>query len=174
MPLVKEDRLIKKVTEMARSAVSGTGRALGIKPKTPPGSLAWHLRDFQVRKALQVIIGTLDDRHRQQLMDDLGTMHISPLSRYVVYTAFLEKVSPPVRPLALHPELGDWLFALPIEETRYYPADPCWQCGYRYPGTAVSGSATPGIATPGSATPGSASPACRSILPAPSNNDDAP
>src|SRR5262249_27370837 len=118
MPLVKDDRLIKKVTEMARSAVSGTGRALGIKPKTPPGSIAWHLRDLHVRKALQVIIGTLDDRHRERLMADLRTTHLPPLSRYVVYTAYFEKVSLPVRPLALHPELGDWLLALPIEETR--------------------------------------------------------
>jgi hypothetical protein len=143
MPRTTQGRFIKKAAQLVSSAKSHAGRALGIKPKTPANSIAWHLRDLQVRKALQVILTTLNDRHRERLMEDIQTTQLSLLSRYVLYIAFLETVSPPVRPLALHPELGDWLLALPDDHDRYYPADPCWDCGYRYPGTSRFASSAP-------------------------------
>jgi hypothetical protein len=68
-------------------------------------------------------------------MQDFEKDGLSPLTRYVIYMAFLETVSQPVRPLALHPQVAFWLVALPDELDCYYPADPCWECGYRYPGT---------------------------------------
>jgi len=151
--------MINTARNMVRRAAFQAGRAVGISPETPNRPTDRHLRDPHVLKALTVITDTLHDRHRERLSEELQTGHFSPLTRYAIHLAFLETVSTLVRPLALHPQVGEWLLTLPADESRYYPADPCWQCGYKYPGTALPGSA-----------PGSAPPACRSILPAPNHN----
>ena len=136
--ITKPGRLIEKTREFTRQARSTGRRALGLKPrpKTTISSILGHLRDPETLESLLLITDTMQDDHRERVMQDLDNDRLSPLTRYVTYMAFLESVSLPVRPLSLHPQLGDWLLALPDEQDCYYPADPCWDCGYRYPGTA--------------------------------------
>ncbi|HWX41231.1 MAG TPA: hypothetical protein VN345_08785 [Blastocatellia bacterium] len=128
--------LIKKTLEFTREARSGARRALGLKPKPKAiYTIESHLRDPQAMEALLAITDRMMEEHREQVMQDFEQDRLSPLTRYVIYMAFLETVSQPVRPLALHPQVAFWLVALPDELDCYYPADPCWECGYRYPGT---------------------------------------
>jgi hypothetical protein len=129
--------MINTAKNMVRRATFQARRAVGISSKTPASPTDRHLRDPQVRQALAVITDTLHDRHRERLSEELQTGIFSPLTRYAIHLAFLETVSTPVRPLALHPQIGEWLLTLPADEGRYYPADPCWQCGYKYPGTST-------------------------------------
>jgi hypothetical protein len=128
--------IIKKTLEFTRQARSSAGRALGLKPKAKAiYTIEGHLRDPQAMEALLAITDRMMDEHREQVMQDFEQDALSALTRYVIYMAFLETVSQPVRPLALNVQVAFWLVALPDELDCYYPADPCWECGYRYPGT---------------------------------------
>jgi len=128
--------LIKKTLEFTRQARSGARQALGLKPKPKAiYTIESHLRDPRAMEALLAITDRMMEEHREQVMQDFEQDRLSPLTRYVIYMAFLETVSQPVRPLALNVQVAFWLVALPGELDCYYPADPCWECGYRYPGT---------------------------------------
>src|SRR5690242_1444772 len=106
--------LIKKTLEFTRQARSSAGRALGLKPKPKAiYTIEGHLRDPQAMEALLAISDRMMDEHREQVMQDFEQDGLSPLTRHVVYMAFLETVSQPVRPLALHPQVAFWLVALP-------------------------------------------------------------
>ncbi|HWX43576.1 MAG TPA: hypothetical protein VN345_20725 [Blastocatellia bacterium] len=102
-------------------------------PRLVPGSVAWYFRHKRARQAFVLILRAMQERHRAQVRSDLRSKSYSNLTRYVIYMAFLESASYPVRPLDLPPGLGDWLQARADIEEGWYPADPCWQCGYRYP-----------------------------------------
>jgi hypothetical protein len=108
-------------------------RAAAEAPRLVPGSVAWYFRHKRARQAFALILRAMQERHRVQVRSDLRSKSYSNLTRYVIYMAFLESTSYPVRPLDLPAGLGDWLQARADIEEGWYPADPCWQCGYRYP-----------------------------------------
>jgi hypothetical protein len=128
-------RLLENVGQQTRLVVSGAVNAFVGSDPIAPGSTAWYLRDKRARQALLLILDDMSRSHSKRLLLDFQSSRYSAMTRYVIHMAFLESVSAPVRPLALHKDLGAWLLALRRAENRYYPADPCWQCGYRYPGT---------------------------------------
>jgi hypothetical protein len=155
--------LIKKTLEFTREARSGARRALGLKPKPKAiFTIEGHLRDPQAMEALLAITDRMMDEHREQVMQDFERDRLSPLTRYVIYMAFLETVSQPVRPLALNVQVAFWLVALPDEIDCYYPADPCWECGYRYPGTSEVAQAASLRSSPGTLL-APAIPACAAV-----------
>jgi hypothetical protein len=102
-------------------------------PRFVPGSVAWYFRDKRACQSFALILRAMQERRRAQVRSDLRSTSYTNLTRYVIYMAFLESTSYPVRPLDLPPGLGDWLQARADIEEGWYPADPCWQCGYRYP-----------------------------------------
>jgi hypothetical protein len=144
--------LIRKTLEFTSQARSSARRALGLKPKAI-FTIEGHLRDPQAMEALLAITDRMMEEHREQVMQDFEQDGLSPLTRYVIYMAFLETVSQPVRPLALHPQVAFWLVALPDELDCYYAADPCWECGYRYPGTSDVAQAASLRSSPGTLLP---------------------
>jgi hypothetical protein len=129
--------IIRKTRELTSRARSGARHVLGLKPKRKAvsSSIGRHLCDPEVRESLATISETMRDDHTERVIQDLREDRLSHLTRYVIYLAFLDSISPPTNLLALHPQLGDWLLALPDDHDCYYPADPCWDCGYNYPGT---------------------------------------
>jgi hypothetical protein len=131
-PRIKVKRVLQDAAHKARQRVTPKERK---KRSDAPaiGSIGWYLKDKRARQALIVIFKSLDDRHSSRLLSDFASDRPGPLTWYVIHMAFLESVSSPVRPLPLHPDLGDWLLALPDDQHGYHPADPCWQCGYNYP-----------------------------------------
>jgi hypothetical protein len=133
--ITKTARALSILPGPAPAQAPSAGPVPGPPAKAPPvpGSLAWYLHDKRARQAFALILGAMQERHRAQVRSDLRSTSYTNLTRYVIYMAFLESVSYPVRPLDLPPGLGDWLQARADIEEGWYPADPCWQCGYRYP-----------------------------------------
>jgi hypothetical protein len=130
IPLTLLEKAAKRVgVAIAHATLAPNSSADGIVP----GSIAWYLRDKRARQALVVILDAMDERQSQRLLSDFQNNRPGPLTQYVIHMAFLESASPPVRPLALHPDLADWLLALPDDQAGWHPADPCWACGYKYP-----------------------------------------
>ena len=136
VPRIRNSPLITRAANRVRSAIPGLGPTpvpAAEAPRLVPGSVTWYLRDKRARQALILILRATQERHRQPILSDLRNRNYRNITRYVIYMAFLESVSYPVRPLDLPPVLGDWLQARADIEEGWYPADPCWQCGYRYP-----------------------------------------
>jgi hypothetical protein len=78
-------------------------RAPSEAPRLVPGSVAWYFRDKRARQAFALTLRAMQERHRAQVRSDLRSKSYSNLTRYVIYMAFLESTSYPVRPLDLPP-----------------------------------------------------------------------